>query len=205
MNAGGGEGAPSAPVRAVTKPEPLPPIGLRVVERRLGSNGWRGSPTSSPTSRSTACCRCARAKTPRIVASVPPTPVARATPSVGAARPVTYTLVAFDRDGLESRPSEAVHVTSEGYALRPTPEPDGVHLSWNPRTEEGFRGARILRAGGLTRRELPDRSPATSSTGTSKPGRSYRYIVDPRNARTRARRRAPGPSKSGSRGKRDCH
>ena len=38
MNAAGGLGVATEPVRAVTKPEPLPPIGLRTVEQRLGAN-----------------------------------------------------------------------------------------------------------------------------------------------------------------------
>jgi len=39
VNAAGGLGvATEEPVRAVTKPEPLPPIGLRTVEQRLGAN-----------------------------------------------------------------------------------------------------------------------------------------------------------------------
>ncbi len=37
-NIHGVEGPPSEPVRAVTKPEPLPPVGLRVVELGLGVN-----------------------------------------------------------------------------------------------------------------------------------------------------------------------
>ena len=38
VNSAGCRGEPTQPVRAVTKPEPLPPLGLRVAERRLGAN-----------------------------------------------------------------------------------------------------------------------------------------------------------------------
>ena len=175
----GGEGAPSEPpVQAVTKAEPLPPIGLRVVERLLGFNllAWEPNVESDIAEYRLLRLREGAAK-PEGVSTVPhPSLDARDT-EVGAGETVTYTLVAFDSDGLESAPGDPVTVRSEGYDLSADVQPDGVHLAWNPRTEEGYRGARIFRRGRLGQRELP---PVTGSDFVDtdvKPGRSYRYTV----------------------------
>jgi fibronectin type 3 domain-containing protein len=178
LNAAGGEGAPSEPVRAVTKPEPLPPIGLQVVERRLGSNRMAWSPNVEPDIAHYRLLRLREgAAKPEIVTTVPHASLETRDTEVGAGETVTYTLVAFDSGSLESAPGDPVTVRSEGYDLSADVQLDGVHLAWNPRTEEGHRGARIVRRGRLSQREFP---PVTGShfvdTGV-KPGRSYRYTV----------------------------
>jgi fibronectin type 3 domain-containing protein len=178
LNAAGGEGPPSEPVRAVTKPEPLPPIGLRVVERVLGSNllAWEPNVESDIAEYRLLRLREGAAK-PESVSTVPhPSLDARDT-EVGADETVTYTLVAFDNDGLESAPGDSVTVQSEGYDLRANAQPDGVHLTWDPRTEEGYRGARIFRRGRLGQRELPPVTGSHFVDTNVKPGRSYRYTV----------------------------
>ena len=73
---------------------------------------------------------------------------------MGADERVSYTVVARDRDGLESAAAEPIVVESEGYALAATVRPDGVHLEWNPRTGEGYHGARIFLRRGLGQKEL---------------------------------------------------
>jgi fibronectin type 3 domain-containing protein len=179
LNAAGGEGVPSEPTGAVvTKSEPLPPIGLRVVERRLGSNRLAWEPNVEPdiTHYRLRRLREGGAK-PETVSTVPHASLETHDTEVGAGETVTYALVAFDSDGLESAASEPVTVRSEGYDLRADVQPDGVHLTWNPRDEEGYRGARIFRRTRLSQRELP---PVTGSHFVDtdvKPGRSYRYSV----------------------------
>jgi fibronectin type 3 domain-containing protein len=178
VNAAGGEGAPSEPVRAVTKPEPLPPIGLRVVERRLGSNRLAWSPNVEPDIALYRLLRLrAGADSPEIVATVPRDSLEARDTAVGAGETVTYTLVAFDSDGLESAPGDPVTVTSEGYGLSAEVQPDGVHLAWNPRTEEGYRGARIFRRARVSRREFPPVSGSRFVDAAAKPGHRYRYSV----------------------------
>jgi hypothetical protein len=178
LNAAGGEGPPSEPVRAVTKPEPLPPIGLQVVERRLGSNRLAWSPNVEPDIAQYRLLRLREgAGKPESVTTVPHTSLEARDTEVGAGENITYSLVVFDDDGLESAPGEPVTVRSEGYDLRADAQPAGVHLTWNPRTEEGYRGARILRRGRLSRREFPI-VPGSDFVDTDvKPGRSYRYSV----------------------------
>jgi fibronectin type 3 domain-containing protein len=178
VNAAGGEGKPSEPVRVVTKPEPLPPIGLRVIERRLGSNRMAWSPNVEPDIAQYRLLRLREgADKPEIVTTVPNTALDVRDTAVGAGETVTYSLVAFDRDGLESEPGDPVTVRSEGYDLRAEVRPDGVYLEWNPRSEEGYSEARISRRGRLSRHEFP---PVTGSHFVDrgvKPGRSYRYSV----------------------------
>ncbi len=178
LNAAGGEGPPSDPVRAVTKPEPLPPIGLQVIERRLGSNRLAWAPNVEPDIAQYRLLRLREgAGKPEIVTTVPHTSRGARDTEVGAGETVTHSLVAFDRDGLESAPGKPVTVRSEGYDLRADVQPDGVHLAWNPRTEEGYRGARILRRGRLSRREFPIVTGSDFVDTDVKPGRSYRYTV----------------------------
>jgi fibronectin type 3 domain-containing protein len=178
LNAAGGEGPPSKPVRAVTKPEPLPPIRLQVVERRLGSNRLSWSPNVEPDIAQYRLLRLREgARKPETVTTVPHASLEARDTEVGAGETVTYSLVAFDDDGLESAPGEPVTVRSEGYGLRADAQPDGVHLAWNPRTEEGYRGARILRRGRLIRREFPVVTGSDFVDTDVKPGGSYRYSV----------------------------
>jgi fibronectin type 3 domain-containing protein len=178
LNAAGGEGAPSEPVRSVTKPEPLPPIGLQVVERRLGSNRLTWSPNVEPD---IALYRLLRLREgteePEIVTTVSHASLEARDTAVGAGETVTYSLVAFDSDGLESAPGDGVTVRSEGYDLSADVRPDGVHLVWNPRTEEGHRGARIFRRSRVTRREFPPVGGSRFVDTSVKPGHSYRYSV----------------------------
>lgn len=178
LNAAGGEGPPSEPVRAVTKPEPLPPVGLQVVERRLGSNllGWEPNVEPDIVQYRLLRLREGAAK-PESVSTVPHSSLDARDTEVGAGETVTYTLLAFDDDGLESAPGDPVSVRSEDYDLRAEARPDGVHLEWNPRTDEGYRAARIFRQGRLSQREFPAVTGPRFVDTDVKPGRSYRYTV----------------------------
>jgi hypothetical protein len=176
-NPGGGTGPPSAPVRGVTKPEPLPPLSLRVSQRRLGANILEWQPNVETDLVEYRLFRARRGEDPRLVASVPAEARRARDGSVGAGDRATYTLVAVDRDGLESRPSEAVSVESEDYGLSAEVRDDGIHLRWNPRSEEGYHGARLLRSAWFTRRRSAWSESGHYVDRDVVPGRHYRYVA----------------------------
>jgi len=178
LNAAGGNGALTEPVRAVTKPEPLPPLGLRVLDLRLGENHLAWEPNVEPDIAEYRLFRQREGSAAQeLVDTVPHGSFEARDPVVGADEKVVYTLVAFDEDGLESSPSDPIAVESEGYDLRGSVGPEGVRLEWNPRKDEGFRGARIFRGGILSQREFPPVAGSSFIDRDVKPGRSYRYSV----------------------------
>lgn len=178
INAEGGVGEPTDAVRAVTKPEPLPPIGLRVTQRTLGANRLEWDPNVEEDIVSYRLLRTRQGQdSPEQVSVLGVDQTTAGDEAVGAGERVSYTVVALDRDGLESDPAEPVEVESEGYELSATLRPDGVHLEWNPRHAEGFYLGRIFREGVIRQTAL-----GTSLTGGFvdagvKAGSSYRYFV----------------------------
>jgi len=90
---------------------------------------------------------------------------------------IEYSLVAVDEDGLKSRRAAPLAVTSVGYEISATARTDGVHLAWNPRSEEGFRGAHVYRQGALSRNELAFVTGGSYVDAQAKPGGRYRYTV----------------------------
>ena len=177
MNAAGGEGPPSEPVRAVTKPEPLPPIGLRITESRLGSNQLTWEPNVEPDVALYHLLRQRADGSSEIVATLPPWTLEAVDAEVGAGETVHYSLVASDGDGLESAASDPIAVRSEDYGLRATPGPDGVHLEWYPRDDEGYAGARVYRYGRLRQREFPPIGGSEFVDSDVKPALRYVYNV----------------------------
>jgi fibronectin type 3 domain-containing protein len=177
-NGAGGEGPPSEPVRAVTKPEPLPPLGLRIGATRLGANelGWEPN-----VERDLLEYRLLRlregADAPELVTAVPAGATSAVDAEVASGERVTYTLVAVDRDGLDSAASLPLVVESEDYGLAAELHSDGVQLTWKGRADEGHRGARILRGGRFTRRELSAVDGESYVDTDVKPGGRYRYVV----------------------------
>ncbi|HEY5656727.1 MAG TPA: hypothetical protein VIY27_02955 [Myxococcota bacterium] len=176
-NPGGGVGAPSTPVRGVTKPEPLPPLGLHVSERRLGANVLQWQQNVEADLVEYRLYRAHPAEEPQQVAAVPAEARRARDGGVGAGDRVTYTLIAVDRDGLESRPSEAVPLECEDYGLSAEVREGAVLLSWNPRTDEGYSGARLLRSAWFSRRRSRDVESGTYRDHEVVPGRRYRYVV----------------------------
>ncbi len=177
LNAADGRGQPSEPVRAVTKPEPLPPVGLAVVERRLGENRLAWEPNIESDLVEYRVLRVVDDQPAELVASLPPEETRARDTAVLARQSVSYSLVAVDRDGLESASSQPVDVLSEGYGLEAEAGPDEVRLSWNPRVDEGYHGALVLRARWFGEQELGFAEGGSFVDSDVTPGARHRYTV----------------------------
>jgi fibronectin type 3 domain-containing protein len=145
-NAGGAVGPESQPVRAVTKPKPLPPLDLRLERQGLGVNQLGWEPNVEPDILEYRLYR-EEPEGQQLIASAPREQQRIVDTTVRAGEPAVYTLVAVDRTGLTSRSSNVVRADGVGYGLEVTPRPDGVQLEWDPRSDEDFVRARIERAG----------------------------------------------------------
>jgi fibronectin type 3 domain-containing protein len=156
VNAAGGLGAATTqPVHAVTKPEPLPPIGLRTVDQRLGANVLAWELNVEEDIVGYRLYRTLEGEdSPTLIASLSADETTAVDAAVAAGQRVSYTLIAIDRDGLESGPANPIEVESERYGLSATVRPDGVHLEWNDRADEGFRGSHIFRTAVLQNKNL---------------------------------------------------
>jgi hypothetical protein len=177
-HAGGGEGPTSASVRAVTKPAPLPPFGLRVAGQQLGANRlfWERNVEKDVVEYQLFRTR-AGAEAPELVVAVPAHQSEAEDDRVGADERLSYALVAIDRDGLRSDPGSPLAVVGTGYALRASAGPGGVALEWEARADEGFHGARVLRNGLFSQRELGSvEGGAFLDRAATRAGR-YRYVV----------------------------
>jgi fibronectin type 3 domain-containing protein len=146
QNAGGALGEPSKPVRAVTKPKPLPPLDLRLERQGLGVNRLTWEPNVEPDILEYRLYR-EEPEGRRLIASASRDQRSIEDTSVRASEPTAYTLIAVDRSGLASRPSNLVRAEGVGYGLEVTPGPGEVRLEWDPRSSENFVRARIERAG----------------------------------------------------------
>jgi fibronectin type 3 domain-containing protein len=175
-NRAGGVGAPSDPVRAVTKPEPLPPFGLRLAAQKLGANriAWQPNVEGDITAY-----RFFRVKGRRreLLAELPASETEGWDPGVGADEAALYTVIALDRDGLDSSAAKPLAVTSVGYGLAATARRDGVSLTWNPRAEEGWQRSRVFRHAFMGTTELGVAEAGAWLDTDVKPGHRYRYSV----------------------------
>jgi fibronectin type 3 domain-containing protein len=165
-------------VRAVTKPEPLPPIGLRTVDQRLGANALAWDRNVEEDIVGYRLYRTLEGEdSPTPIANPSADETTATDAAVAAGQRVSYTLIAIDRDGLESGPANPIEVESERYGLSATARPDGVHLEWNDRADEGFRGGHVFRATFLQDKSLGF-SPGNSFVDTEvRAGATYRYAV----------------------------
>jgi len=178
VNAAGGVGQKASEVRAVTKPEPLPPIGLRVKEQRLGSNHLVWDPN---VEKDIAGYRLLRIReesnSDEIVATLASGVTNAEDREIGAGEQLSYQLVAFDRDGLESELSDPIEVESVDYGLSAAPRDGAIHLHWSSEVQEDFATARILRKGTFGDDEI-GRVPSEGFVDRDvQPGHGYRYLV----------------------------
>jgi len=176
VNRKGGRGPSSDAVRAVTKPDPLPPAGLRLAGQKLGANQLAWEPNVEPDVTAYRLFR-VRDRSREQIAELPSAQTSAVDAGVGADEQTAYSVIAVDRDGLDSEPAAPLSVTSAGYGLVASARPDGVHLAWDPRPAEGFREARVLRHGLLSTLVLGRSQDGTFVDGRVEPGSRYRYSV----------------------------
>lgn len=178
VNRAGGRGEPSKPIRAVTKPEPLPPIGLQVTAQRLGANELSWSPNVEPDLIGYELWRrLGKDASDRLVASLSVDIRRVLDDTVGAGEPASYRLRALDSDGLESEMSAALEVVSAGYGLEVVARSEGNVLSWRDRRDEGWTRARIFVVGALGTTELGTAAGTSFAHAGVESGRRYRYRV----------------------------
>ena len=85
--------------------------------------------------------------------------------------------MAFDRDDLESDPSDPIQVESVDYGLRALPQEGAIQLRWKPEVQEGFAAARVLRERTFGSDEIA-RVPSEGYVDREvEPGHRYRYLV----------------------------
>jgi fibronectin type 3 domain-containing protein len=178
VNAADGVGKEAPEVRAVTKPEPLPPIGLRIEGQRLGSNQLAWDPNAEWDIDGYRLLRIREGGKARETVATTGSGATRAEDrAVGAGEPVSYRVVAFDRDGLESAPSDPIRVESVDYGLEALPQEDAIRLRWSPEVQRGFAAARVLREGFFGTREIARVPTAGFVDRDVKPGHRYHYLV----------------------------
>lgn len=176
VNAAGGAGDDTTAVRAVTKPEPLPPTGLRVAEQGLGRNvvAWERN-----VERDLAGYRVFRRRSgsseAELVAEVTAETVRVADAEVGAGEEIAYSLIAFDRDGLVSASSDSVETTSVDYGLVATVEGDSVVLRWNEALQSEIPAVRVLKEGRFGPNELGRVNASEFMHRGVRPGETVRY------------------------------
>jgi fibronectin type 3 domain-containing protein len=178
VNAAGGEGEATRPEVGVTKPEPLPPAGLRVLSQSLGVNalGWEPNVEDDLVGYRLLRRR-GQSRTEELVAALPADATRAEDRAVGAGERVSYRLVAVDRDELESAPSRSVEVTSVDYDLRAEAREGGLVLHWDPQVAEGFAAARVLLQGRFGEKEIGRVSEAFFVHREAEPGRRYRVVL----------------------------
>jgi fibronectin type 3 domain-containing protein len=167
LNRFGGESEMTvSPIRAVTKAEPLPPIGLRADARRIGRVELHWSPNVETDLRGYEVWRSARDAAgfhdEVRIGSVAADQSGFADTAVGCGETVRYRVRALDADGLESTFSEPLEVTGTDLGLRLAREGTGLVLHWDPARAQSYPNASVRQI----RSVLPDRQLATV-TGAS--------------------------------------
>lgn len=175
-NSAGGSSEPSATARAVTKPEPLPPVDVRIAERALGRNVVSWEPNvEGDLAGYRLFRRRAHATRDELVAEVSAETLRVADNAVAASERLTYAVVAFDRDGLESEPSDPIESESVGYGLRAELEGSTVTLRWDEAVQRELAQVRVLRDGRFGDSELARVESASFVDRSARAGSTQRY------------------------------
>jgi hypothetical protein len=158
LNRFGGESELTEIVRAVTKAEPLPPLGLAVERMSLGEVGLAWQPN---VERDLVRYELVRAAARDggfgdeiLVGEVEPAKTAVTDASVGCGERVRYRLRARDSDGLESAFSAPLDVSADDVGLGATAVAEGVVLRWDPARAPQWDGVRVFRRRALRPDEL---------------------------------------------------
>jgi hypothetical protein len=168
LNRFGGTSDPSEAVRAVTKPEPLPPTGLHAGTPHIGAVDLRWEPNVEPDLVAYQIWReRAGERGQRPVASVAADSITFTDRSLGCGERARYTLRAIDRDGLLSDFSDPLEVATLdlGLAVAPRSDGAGVELRWRREDTGGWPSLRIVELRSL----LPDRELGTTPIDTPLP------------------------------------
>ena len=164
VNRFGGESEMTeAPIRAVTKAEPLPPTGLKADARRLGRVALEWAQNVEPDVRSYEVWRSERGGAefgPEArIATIDAPKTEYADAGVGCGETVRYRLRALDADALESFYSEPLEVTAPDLSLALQRTAEGLVLRWDPVRGKRFASARVSQL----RSVLPDKELANVS------------------------------------------
>lgn len=165
-NAWGGIGTPTDRARAVTKPEPLPPIGLEVSRQELGRNELSWSANVEPDLEHYRLLRRRQDGTVEQVAETDEATRVALDDALAAGEVVEYSLIAIDRDGLVSAMSTPLEVAAIDYGLRTEVRSGGIELSWSGRAHADVSEMRVIRVNRLGEREVGrSREPQYTITG----------------------------------------
>jgi fibronectin type 3 domain-containing protein len=175
-NPGGQRGATSDLLRAVTKPAPLPPIALHVESRRLGAIAFAWDPNVETDLLGYRLRRWHKGEPAQTVLYVGADKTRAEDADVAADQDYDYSLLAVDRDGLESRPSARIHVSSAGYEWHASASANEVRLAWNARPDEGFVRAHVTRQAFWRERTFVTDAAELRDADVT-PGRTYRYRI----------------------------
>jgi fibronectin type 3 domain-containing protein len=178
LNQAGGEGVPTSSTRGVTKPEPLPPAALRVASQQLGAVRLEWEPNVESNISGYRVLRTREeSEAEEVVAELGPGESSAEDRAVGAGERIVYRVLAVDRDGLVSAPSDPVEALAPGYGLQAFAEVDGVRLRWAAAGGAGFASARVLREGRFGARELARVEGSEYLDRSARAGSRYRYTV----------------------------
>ena len=152
VNRFGGESEMTEPVRAVTKAEPLPPIGLAVAESHVGRLRLNWEPNVESDIAHYLVLRMTRGtdawNAEHSVAEVAASATEWVDRKIGCGERVRYRLRAVDADGLASAPSLPLEAVGDDIGLRVL----GPKLAWDAARTKGWVHARVYER----RRLLPD-------------------------------------------------
>ena len=174
---GGQSEMTESPIRAVTKAEPLPPMGLAADAHRLGRIALQWSPNVEPDLSDYEVWRAVKGADDFLpearIATVPVGKTSYVDTAVGCGETVRYRLRALDADGLESFYSEPLEVTGTDLGLAVAHTAGGLVLHWDAARAKRYAGARVTEirsilpakelatVTGVSEVALPELSPGT--------------------------------------------